>query len=134
VLAVQPVKCSCSSEHGLVKEQNTRIIEQRLGSSFVTREIPGQNSWSSYVAHKARTSTESAPLPAPLYCDFDSRKFVCVCVCVPQNSGNGHTIFQSRDQILNPNPQDLRPLSSPHPQANNHSPSLLEIRRPFVEE
>lgn len=22
----------------------------------------------------------------------------------------------------------------PHPQANNHRPSLLEIRRPFVEE
>lgn len=128
VLAVRLAKCSWCSEHSLCQEKNTRIIEQRLWPPFVTWEIAGQ--WeqlellcSTQGLNPHRISPSACPIL--LWHWFKE----ALLFEIP-----GLGAFAQSDQILNPNPRPWGLCHLSHTQADNHRPSLLEIRRPFVEE
>lgn len=80
------------------------------------------------VLHTRLRPAPNQPLCLPhFYCDFGSRK-----LCILRYQEQVHWFRVLRTLIQIPGAEAF--VISPNPQANNHGPSLLEIRRPFVEE
>lgn len=128
ILALQLAKCSCSSEHRPVRSKTLEWLSRGCCHLWWPEQSQAsENSSSSCVAHKAQTSTKSAPLPDPLLLWLWFKEVLCFEI-------PGMNALAQSGQNPHPNSWRWGLCHLPHPQANNHRPSLLEIRRPFVEE